>query len=315
MKYACLIIALLVSNSLYASVDFIWGMRSELGAYQLIGNKFKSEIESLTNKEVTVTLKLYSDELDKPFKTVSEDRIQIYQIPTSLLKTEMKDGKGHWLSVWEVPFVIKNKDHVESYIASQHTQENLKKIGSDNVLPLTYSYAGGFVAVLSKKGTNNIDLEKIPYCNLSEFEEKKVDSALEKKLYSALPCNILLYDIHIVNALDQKIKQKLKLDLNNNKVFARITLISKKKLNMIPAKYREKFLNRLSALLDEERQAIYKQAEENIASIKNDKFVEINFMTEQNRKLASQESIKKFPEGLKSKELLEEINFVQSLLK
>ncbi len=275
IQYIGLLLVFLLGTTAHAKVEFTWGMRHELEQYKIIGNQFKNEIEEMTKKEVVINLKDYTGDPKNPLEEIDEGRIQIYQVPTTMISSLV--SQSEWIKAWEVPYLFKDKNHVEKYIASDHTSANLKKLETAQRLPITYSYAGGFVGVLSKAGTNNdFNFESLKFCEIADFDAAAAGKMTEGQYLSRLPCNILLYEIHELEILANSLKKQLKLDLTKHMVSARVTMVSKKHLQKIPEKYRDHFLSKLRKLLNQERQAIYAREIENLKLIQSQTEIKVS---------------------------------------
>lgn len=260
-------------------MKIIWGMLEPLEEYQILAAKFNKEIQELTNGELEIEIQLFGKDPSNPMKEIEDGNIDIYQIPSTQIRNLMPNHS--WLKVWEVPFVFENDKQLETYIESQHTKEKLKSLETDKLLPLTYSYAGGFCGVVSNKKQLNIEaFEKLSNIQFSDYEYE--DMSLEDFLihvYQYLPSNILMYEVNELLKLKPEIKSYLNIDATKHLVVARITMLSKAMISKIPVEYQDLFVNKLNSLLREERQVIYDRSAKNLEALKNDGYIGLEEIT------------------------------------
>ena len=284
---------------------FVWGMRGELDQYQVIARKLKKYIESRTDNKVQIEIKLYDDDPRNPIKKIEEGEFEIYQVTTNSLQQIMPE-KSQFLEVWKIPNLFRDKLHVEKYINHKQTQTKLKQLGTPTVLPVTYSYAGGFVSVINHKNKNKINYpENHSFCPFSESGEKW------GRFIQSLPCNALLYELDELNASPIAIREKLKINITNHLVVSRITMISKKKLSEIPLQYQKLLLAKLRELLNEERETIYKISQKNINLLKENKSVHLEFVPIQSRDKIKENSLKNI-DG--DSIVIKEVDFITNLI-
>lgn len=256
-----------------------WGVLQRLKEYKIISQKFKDKIYEMTNGQVQIEIVLLNDDPSNPLKEISNEELDIVQITTDHLR---EITNLEWLKCWETPFLFEDKNHVEKYIKSDRAEKMLKTIEDDKVLPLTYSYAGGFMSVVKRKGG---DIGSLTEQNLviHEFDNNKFDDLNLSYIYMRMPFTILMYEIHEVGQLKQ-LKENIEVELTNHLVQARITLVSKTKLSQIPEEFREKFLFELESLLDQEREVIYDRSEKNTSVLIEDPTLKVNLWGEDKRK-------------------------------
>lgn len=305
MKFFTTIVVVIFSATSFAQVEINWGMHEKLDAYHVIATKFKKDIESLTNGQVKINLKKYKDDPRDPLEEIKSGKIQIYQVSSSILPSLASDKNPHWIKAWDMPFLFKDKKHVEAYIGSKHAQTRVSLLESDKIMPLTYSYAGGFLAVLSDRKNNVINFDTLKPCT------ENLDSPDSEKLLASLPCRMLQYALEDLLSLNDDLKKKLEVHISGHLVESRLTFVSKEHIAMIPEQYQQKFVARLRKLLDEERHTIYESSEKNIKLVKKDKYLKISDWDVRKRSVASDDYVQKafwMPEGLK-----EEVDFIKKL--
>ncbi len=257
-------------------MKIIWGILEPLEEYKKIADKFNQKIKDLTNNKIEVEVKFFDKDPENPLKELENGSINIYQIPTTQLVGLLPEKS--WLKAWEVPFLFKNESHVESYIASNESKENLKSLETEKLLPITYSYAGGFCATLCKRNQEKLkDFSNLKTIDFSKYEYE--DMALDDfliNIYQHLPSNILMYEINEMLKLKPEAKSFLNIDVSNHVVVSRVTMVSKETISKIPEEYRNSFLSTLNELLNEERQVIYKRSKNNIEALKADGVIGFN---------------------------------------
>lgn len=248
-----------------------WGIPKKLKEYQVISEKFKNKMHELTNGAIEIESVIFDqDDLEDPIKDVITGNLDIYQVPSVQFRNLTKI---EWLKCWEVPFLFEDKNHVEKYIKSDRAKKMLKTLETESILPLTYSYAGGFMSVVKRKGGETADLSN-PKLVIQNFNTEEMDEISMSYLYANLPCSILMYELHRVSQIKQ-FKNVLEVELTNHMVQSRITIISKDKLAMIPEEYKNQFLSVLEEVLDEERETIYGRAERNTVIALEDKDLDV----------------------------------------
>lgn len=253
-----------------------WGILEPLEEYKKIADKFNQKIKSLTKDEIEINVKFFDKDPENPLKELEDGSIDIYQITTTQLAGLLPEKS--WLKSWEIPFLFKNESHVEAYIASEQAKENLKTLETEKLLPITYSYAGGFCATLCKRNQEKVkDFSNLKTINFSKYEYE--DMALDDfliNIYQHLPSNILMYEINEMLKLKPEAKSFLNIDLSHHLIVSRVTMVSKEAISRVPEEHRNSFLSTLNELLNEERQVIYERSKKNIAALKADGVIGFN---------------------------------------
>ncbi len=284
---------------------FKWGMLSRLEEYKIIGEKFQKQVEELTSGQVKVELWSFDRDPNDPREAIESGDIDMYQVTSTQLR--QLNGKD-WLACWEIPFLFNDRNHVEKYINSEHSKKMLKTLETDNLLPLTYSYAGGFCSILKKRNSAVDNFNHLDF-KIQDYEPTQMEEADCISLYASLPFNILMYELHDVTELPEHLKSVISVELTNHVLTSRITLISKKKLAEIPEQYRDDFLSILKGILDEERHVIYDRADRNTALVKADPALEI---VDWGLGKRHGKYLEVFPKVV-SDDLAEEIDFISSI--
>lgn len=310
MKKTIALLITLLSLNLYADATFVWGMRQELDEYEKIAQSFKKDIETKTKGAVKIEIKKFDYELPNPLKSIEDQKVHIYQVPVGSLSFLLPDSKLDWTHAWSELFLFKDKTHVESYIASDRSKKHIARLETDKLKTLTYSYAGGFLSILSqvsqKTGSSLEELTNLKNCPSFYFGTRKKPEVFEQELLSQLPCALLQYETHELAHLTDETKKKLRLDITGHLVVSRLTFLSKESIDKIPPEYKDYFMDRLTTVLNKERESIYDIAEKSINSLKKEGLIEIvkidpSSFKSQARELSSQTD--------------SEINYIKSLWK
>ena len=256
-------------------MKIIWGMLEPLQEYQILAKKFNEKIKDLTKGQVEVDIVLFDKDPTNPIKEIENGKLDIYQIPTTQLRGLLPEHT--WLKVWEVPFLFKTPDHVEDYINSLRTADNLKSLESEKVLALTYSYAGGFCGTVTKRNKKVEDYSSLNTIEYSKYEYE--DMSLENflvNIYQHLPSSILMYEVNELLKLHPECKKLINVDISGHLIVSRITMLSKDTLSKIPDQFREDFVHLLYELLEEERGIIYDRALKNTEALVADGVIGCN---------------------------------------
>jgi TRAP-type C4-dicarboxylate transport system substrate-binding protein len=265
-------------------MKIIWGMLEPLEEYQIIAKKFNEKIKDLTKGEIEVETILFDKDPENPLKEIEKGDLDIYQVTSTQLSSILPEQT--WLNVWEIPFLFKSNQHVEDYINSLRTADNLKKLETEKVLPLTYSYAGGFCGMVTKRNKQVEDYSDLSKIEYSEFEYE--DMSLEDflmNIYQHLPSTVLMYEVNELLKLNEECKKLINVDVTNHLVVARITMVSKDTLSKIPEEFREEFLDILHELLEQERNVIYARAAKNTDALKADGVIGYNEQISQDKQI------------------------------
>lgn len=281
-----------------------WGIPKKLKEYQVIADKFKNKIYEYSQGNLEIESVIFDqDDLEDPIKDVMSGNLDIYQVPSVQFRNLTNI---EWLKCWEVPFLFQDKNHVEKYIKSDRAKKTLKTLETESILPLTYSYAGGFMSVVKRKD-GEIDNLADPKLVIHNFKTEEIDEINMSYLYANLPCSILMYELHRVSQL-KEFKHTLEVELTNHMVQSRITIISKNTLASIPQEYQQYFLTTLEELLDEERNTIYGRAEKNTAIALEDQNLKVKVWNNQEKEDYFKKSLIKGSDTLNN-----EIDYIISL--
>ena len=303
-------------------VEVIWKINSELYYYRIQANKFKKSIGIKTNNQVKIKIVEVPQDLDDPFQEIEQQMAHIYQIQMSNVEFKFSGSKGYphipELAVWKVPYLFKNKKHVEDYINSKNTENLLAKIDTKYAFPLTYSYAGGFRGISTFGGpmTEEIAKNNIDNCDFTKMDgpnDERMDHYLEE-LTNKKSCESLLYEIHEVGMFNEKLKEPIWMNISNHNVTARMTYVSKSAYQSIPAQYKDVFLKELKNILDEERHIIYERNERNIKFVSGLKNVNLHIPSEELRSNVKKKFLKENSDLLENKDFASELSFIESLL-
>ena len=232
----------------------------------------------------------------------------MYQITTDNVQERTKT-KYPFLDAWHVPFVFKNPEHVEKYINSKRSMNNLKLLETDDYLAFNYSYAGGFVSVIDKNPVHNqMHLKDLRnFCPMTELsgENDKNKQNFAAQFHQKLPCLALLYELNEFKNFADKLPQEVFINLTYHKVVSRVSVISKKFLSQLSIKHKDLFLSHLNSILAEERAIVNERGRQNlkrIGNIPNLKMVRLKDVQHQVK-----------PDPNRSQSLQSEIDFIRGL--
>lgn len=255
-------------------MKIVWGMLKSLEEYQRLAKRFNEKIGHLTDGAVEIEVKLFDKDPSDPLKEIEAGGLDLYQVTTTQLRQLTPEQT--WLKSWEVPFLFKNEQHLERYIESDYAKNQLKTLETDKILPLTYSYAGGFCAVVTKRN-KPVSYENLSFIEFGKFDYENMPvQDFMSNIYEKLPSNILMYEIQELLKLSPENKCFLNIDVTRHVVVARISMVSKRMLSKIPAQYRQLFLDTLTEFLNEERHIIYAKARKNLEALSADEHIGLN---------------------------------------
>lgn len=283
-----------------------WGMLANLHEYEVVANKFRNILAEITNGQVDVEIVKFENEPSNPLVDIETGIIDLFQVTSTQLKWLTKKD---WLDCWNVPFLFENKEHVEAYITSNHAAQKLSELETDRLLPITYSYAGGFTSILRKKDDLNIGnlLNQAKY-HLHHYNLGQMCELEFAKMYMGLPFSVLMYEAHEVANLEKQYKDMLSFEMTTHHVLSRVSMLSKRKMQEIPEEYRTQILSALKGLLDEERQVIYNRSEMG-AGLLRDSGIDIVDWSEQQKHTVLSDAASQ----IRSEDAKSEIDFILSL--
>lgn len=235
-----------------------WGMLKRLEIYWEVAREFQSQFP-----EHYIELVGYDTDPADPIQAIKNGEIDIYQIESKHLRHLTHNG---WLTLWEVPFLFESPEHVEAYINSQRAKDSLKLLENDEIMALTYSYAGGFSSVVRECNGGIGDLNNLNFVVHNYDFNKLSDSDLEE-IREKMPFSILQYETHELLDLGGLMKDTF-LEVTDHLVTARVTIVSKRMLESL-GDQKEAFLFALTSLLAKERSKVYARAAKNLETIKD----------------------------------------------
>jgi len=269
-----------------------WAVLNTLVEYKRIAKEFN---EYLANSGYEVELIIVDQDPKNPLQEIDNGDLDIYQIPSSQL---LALTEKPWLKVWEFPFIFRSNEHVESYINSDHTKLRIKELETDTILPLTYSYAGGFCYVVKEKSKTVHLYNEIPLIQ----EENFIDH-VNAGAAMPLPHAILAYEVAGYTELDDEMKKRIEVEISNHMVISRITFISKK----LALELGPEAIAKLTDLLNQERQAIYGFASARLPELLEDGILKYHYVPEDEKDQYRKNLVSN------NRDLNHEISFVQTL--
>lgn len=309
---------LFLSNIAFAKPKYklVWGLNEQLDYYKEVAEKFKKEIALESNGEIEIEIKYFPHDPDNPIADIKNNKYHLYQMNVETIH-EFYREEAPELSLYGVPFLFKDKGHVEKYLTSQKAHNVLAKVENESLLPLTYSYAGGFVAAITNSPLTNpkfSEFKDLPLCSVSSQPYKVEEETIKyaESFPKEMPCYVLLYELNEFASFSQYLKNPINISLVNHDVITRASYISKKFLKTIPKKYQDLLTKKLTLTLKQERQYIYARGERNINQLKTLPNINIHYFSENQRNNLRDQAVKRL---ITTKEAKEEINYIKGLLK
>ncbi len=272
-----------------------WAILNTLVEYKRLAGEFNDYLAK-TGLGYEIEVTTVDQDPRNPLEDIDSENLDIYQIPSSQL---LALTEKPWLKVWDFPFIFRSNEHVEKYINSDQTKMRIKELEADTILPLTYSYAGGFCYTVKEKSKPIHLYHEVPLIQ----EENFIDSVNAGK-FMPLPHAILAYEVAGYTELDVETKKKIEVEISNHAVISRITFISKKLASELGAEA----IAKLTDLLNQERQAIYGFASARLPELLEDGILKYSYVPEDVKKEYRDHFISN------NKILNEEIKFVNSLV-
>lgn len=148
MRMVSLFVLLMTSSVSFGAEIFNWGILDELVYFRSQAQLFKEEVESKTNGAVKINIVPYPERNEKNRITTDFIKNNKYQIVQEL--SGKLDHINTELQLWTLPFLFRDEVHTEKFIRILG-QKTLKKLETDKLLPVDYTFSGGFVVVRGKK--------------------------------------------------------------------------------------------------------------------------------------------------------------------
>jgi hypothetical protein len=274
-----------------------WALLGSLNEYRRIANDYTNYV---SNSGLSIEQIHFLQDPENPLKDIAQAKFDIYQVPTSLL---YRITERPWLKIWEFPFLFQSREHVENYINSEHARNRLKELETEDYIPmLTYSYAGGFCYAVKNRHQPIKMYNSLPFIHIQNNPPEKVAQLGISEI--PLPHTMLAYEAEEYTYLKPEVKDQLEIEISNHQVIARVTFISRKAHDSLG---REN-INQLLSMLNNERNIIYREAEEKLGKLLEDKHLKHSYTQEDEKASWRMNTV--------SSDLIlnAEIRFVQSLL-
>lgn len=251
-----------------AQTTFNWVIDEQLFHQIKIAREFKTKIEEKLKNKITINLVLVSADSGK--EEMRSGKYQISQMIAGNFSKYVPEFK-----IWEMPFLFSSKTQLEKYLESEKAQANLKRIESDAILPVGYSYAGGFLNFYSSEKMNSFaELAGKKCYSAPEFGFKEDfleplevygEHDLDSKKFEC--GEILSSEVDSIYSMPNP--QNLWVNITNHRVVTRVTLISKKALSAFSEKEQKLIVTELRHHLKKERNDVYEAAEISLKLIRN----------------------------------------------
>ena len=256
-KFLLYIFTFLFIATSNAETTFIWGISTELHYFNKVAIEFKNTIESKTNGRVKIIIQKY-DDLKNEKSSQDFFKENKYHIHQQLAGNYYSQSPN--LKIWNIPFLFKNDQHVEKYLNSKKAQDNLKLLENDDLLPIDYTFSGGFIYAYGPK----------PLQAFSDLEGKKLSIMYDFGFNSDFlkPKNIDI-TLKTYTIVDNEFHETLGSDLadllgivdlektyftvTNHRIISRILFVSKKQIEKMTQHDRNIFISELKKFARKER--------------------------------------------------------------
>lgn len=224
----------LVSYS-FANVEIRWGISKELFYYHKIAKAFKEKIEKTTNGRVNVNIILY-DDVTQEVGTENSLKSEKYHIHQSFtgefahIRPELK--------VWDVPFLFRDDRHVEKYFVSKKAKANLAHLESELLLPIDYTFAGGYQFIYSRDKFESF--AQLKNQNFKSFDVYGFGSKFLKYLNVHVQSDVNepttanpvgeIFGSGVIELTSKKEFKNYFINITNHRLLVRILFVSKKLL-------------------------------------------------------------------------------------
>jgi C4-dicarboxylate-binding protein DctP len=280
-----LMLTILISVPGFAQVYVVrWGINHELEHYKKPATEFKERIEKLSEGKIKVEISYIQKPLDdydhvSDLKNRKFDMIQEYVLELEKFVPEF--------GLWALPYLFQSDKHIENYILSKNARDLLKKLENFGLVGLDYTFSGGFIYFHGEKFSDFRDLSKFTLgLEPSSSAYKLYLSRISKAKISKPEANLSEIIAAVGNDLYvEAARRKITVNVTDHRVIARVLLISKDFLEMLPA-------NLKSLLLEESRRMAKAERKSSIDGKK--KFLkeasahnlELNFWSKKQKKSA-----------------------------
>lgn len=226
---------------------FTWGIRTDLIYFTKNAYHFKSEIEKKSKGRIKINIEHYpesSEDGQVVTDWVKSNRYSISQELTGKLEARYPE-----LKLWSLPFLFRDDQHVEKYIATIG-QGVLKGMEDEYVHPVDFSFSGGFLAFTGAK-LNSLKELKGKSLTIEEgyetynkaLQDRGVKLKGERNSWAqGYSEQILAVADELANRFDLN---KVYINISDHRVVSRIIFVNKFLLDQLSASDRELFLDTL----------------------------------------------------------------------
>lgn len=300
--------------SAMSQVVFNWGIDNQLYYQVKIANEFKKTIESKTQNRVKINISLY-DAKDEKYSAEEYIRRAIYGIHQTITGNYIRTVPE--FKIFEIPFLFESEKHIEAYLSSSRALEHMAKLETADATPVGFSYAGGFLFMLSRMELNTFKQLKglkcyaAPNYGYADFFLKYDEVLGDRNIVSeeAVCAEFLSAELDYV--YNRKDIHELYINTTGHRVVSRVTMVSKPLLAKLDQADRTFFKKELSALMIKERQLAYEGARLTLLLVRQKGAAKINLWSKsakENERLRYQPLIDQYKTGIET-----EYDFVRKL--
>jgi TRAP-type C4-dicarboxylate transport system substrate-binding protein len=271
---------ILLFSSQYTSAKTLhWGINLEpLEYFEIAALRFKKNVEIRTNNEVKVKLTIgkYKQEDRNHFEDVRQGIYDMGQeVVGNLIKHEER------LSIWQIPFLFNNDQHVLEYISSTPAANSLNSLKKLGVYPFGFTYSGGFIHLIGdrlvkiqglerthmriEQGSSNYKHNMLSSLKLSGielndgFKEDKSDVRNSYELISSV----------LEELYEQKSTRKRYLNATGHRVYLRALFINNNFLKSLSKRNRDIVIEEGKKAADFERRLSIEATKNHLFNIKH----------------------------------------------
>lgn len=275
---------LFLSPEVFAKTQFTWGVRDDLVYFKRSAENFKSEIEQITKGEVKIQIVNYPEQAEVGVKVtdwIANNKFSISQELVGKL-----DQQHPHLQLWSLPFLFNDDAHVEKYIETAG-QSALEKMENTELLPVDYSFSGGFLGIIGKKMDSFKELVKKDLTIEEDFDTfngaiSRLGIKVQRERNITDPYSEYILAVADEIASSDKVNTYY-VNLTDHRVISRVVFVNKSVFNQVPEKYKAVFIETLKKHLKKERE--YSVEGKNIVlSLLKNRGVKVNAWSSEKRK-------------------------------
>ena len=160
------------------------------------------------------------------------------------------------MELWNLPFLFKNDKQLESFFTGALGQKHLESLETVELLPVNYSFSGGFLIIYGQeiKSINDLSEKEL---TIEEKSDSYSHMLMTHKIKAVKNDVELNYNELITAVADELIRKndinKKFINITNHRVITRVVFVDKKSLLKMSAPDRKTVLDSLKKHIDLER--------------------------------------------------------------